>query len=387
MVLMPMKRILMVQPSLQPPGGGNGVAVWMIEGLKREYEISVLAWTPVDLPPINRYYGTALSPSDFMAHLPPAWLRRALDAGPASLSLLKTSLLLRWCKKVKQQYDLIITANNEADFGCRGIQYVHFPWTYQPRPQVDLRWYHGASILVDAYYRLCIWLGQLSIERMKQNLTLVNSDWIGGKVRELYGIESVTLYPPALGEFPEVPWEERKNAFVCIGRIAPEKELEKIIGILTRVKQQGYEVQLRIIGSPDNVPYTARIRQLIAANPEWTSLYENLPRDQLVRLVSTCRYGIHGMPEEHFGMAVAEMVRGGCIVFVPRSGGQVEILGDQDLLFYDTVDEAAAKISQVLANADLQLRLRSYLATRKALFSTESFVRQMRNIVHNFDKT
>jgi hypothetical protein len=41
-----MKRVLMVQPSLNPPGGGNGVAAWMIEGLKTENRLTLLAWEP-----------------------------------------------------------------------------------------------------------------------------------------------------------------------------------------------------------------------------------------------------------------------------------------------------------------------------------------------------
>ena len=40
------KRLLFVQPVLDPPGGSNAVASWMIEALKGEYAISVLTWRP-----------------------------------------------------------------------------------------------------------------------------------------------------------------------------------------------------------------------------------------------------------------------------------------------------------------------------------------------------
>jgi hypothetical protein len=36
------KRVLLVQPSLQPPGGGKGVAAWIIEALKPDYESPTL---------------------------------------------------------------------------------------------------------------------------------------------------------------------------------------------------------------------------------------------------------------------------------------------------------------------------------------------------------
>ena len=32
-----MKRVLLVQPSMQPPGGGNGVAAWVLQALVAEH--------------------------------------------------------------------------------------------------------------------------------------------------------------------------------------------------------------------------------------------------------------------------------------------------------------------------------------------------------------
>lgn len=379
-----MKKVLLVQPSLQPPGGGNGVAVWIIEALKREHAVSVLTWWPVNLVPINRHFGTSLSPADFTVRMAYPALRRLLDHTPASLDLLKTSLLLRTAKRMKDHYDLILTVNNEADLGRRGIQYVHFPWAFLPRPPVDLRWYHFSSTMVDAYYRLCVWISGFSSDRMKQNLTLVNSNWTGTKIKERYGIGSTTLYPPVPGVFSDVPWAEREDGFVCIGRISPEKELEKIIDILTEVRTQRWPVHLHIIGAHDNSGYYERVRQRVHQNASWVFLNENLSREELAHLVTQHRYGIHGMAEEHFGMAVAEMIGAGCIVFVPRGGGQMEIVAGEERLLYKTPAEAIAKITRTLSDAGEQTALRSYLATRKGLFSTELFVRRIQDIVRSF---
>jgi len=41
-------RLLFVQPSLQPPGGGNGVAAWMLQALKDDYDITVVRMTASD---------------------------------------------------------------------------------------------------------------------------------------------------------------------------------------------------------------------------------------------------------------------------------------------------------------------------------------------------
>lgn len=360
----------------------------MIEALKDEYEVSVLTDRPLDLTAINRYYGASLTLEDFAVHhLASAVVYRLLNRFSPSLSLLKASLLLRQAKQIQSAYDILISVNNEADFGRRGIQYVHFPWAYRPRPKVDLRWYHISSTVVDAYYWLCARLSRFSFERMKQNLTLVNSNWTGEKVKERHGIASTTLYPPVPGVFPILPWEEKEEGFVCIGRISTEKELDKLIDIIAALRAQGRATHLHIIGTADDPSYHAHIRQRVQVNPTWLFLNEALSRKELVQLVTQHRYGLHGMSEEHFGMAVAEMVQGGCIVFVPRGGGQVEIIGEQEPLFYNTADEAVLKIAQVLDSPELQRSTRSYLSSRKAHFSTSSFLTQFRRIVRDFVQT
>ncbi|MGA2436293.1 MAG: hypothetical protein ABSG25_13535, partial [Bryobacteraceae bacterium] len=58
------KRILLVQQTLQPPGGANAVAAWMLEALKDRYDLTVLAERQVNLPEVNRFYGTSLRQSD-----------------------------------------------------------------------------------------------------------------------------------------------------------------------------------------------------------------------------------------------------------------------------------------------------------------------------------
>ena len=61
------------------------------------------------------------------------------------------AIMLRTVRRLRGAYDLPVTANNEADFGAVGVQYVHYPWNTLPRPDVDIRWYH-ISTLLPLYY-------------------------------------------------------------------------------------------------------------------------------------------------------------------------------------------------------------------------------------------
>ena len=69
-----MRRVLLVQPSMQPPGGSNGVAAWMLQALVPDHRVTVLSWRPVEVEPINRFFGTHLRQSDFdTIVVPRAW--------------------------------------------------------------------------------------------------------------------------------------------------------------------------------------------------------------------------------------------------------------------------------------------------------------------------
>jgi glycosyltransferase involved in cell wall biosynthesis len=372
-------RLLFVQPSLQPPGGGNGVAAWMLQALKDEYEITVYTWWPVDVERINRFWGTSIRPDDFRATRVPTWLRRIVDAPPLPLAMLRTAVMINSVRRRSAEYDLAITANNEADFGSVGVQYVHYPWNMFPRPAVDLRWYHFGFLLAP-YYRLCVALSGFSADSMRRNITLVNSDWTGRQAWTRYRIASRTVYPPVTMVASPLGWDARVPEFVAIGRIAPEKELERVIDVMTAVRAQVPAVRLHVVGTTDQTRYYRRIVRRIRAAGNWIQLHEDLSRSELDALIGRVRYGIHGMREEHFGMAPAEMVRAGCIVWVPAGGGQVEIVGDARLT-YGSIEEGVAKITRTLGDADEQARLRAHLATRASLFSTERFMQQVRAAV------
>jgi glycosyltransferase involved in cell wall biosynthesis len=372
-------RLLFVQPSLQPPGGGNGVAAWMLQALKDDYEITVYTWWPVDVEAINRFWGTSIRADEFQTTRVPTWLQRLVDAPPLPLAMLRTAVMLNSVRRRLTGFDVAVTANNEADFGTVGVQYVHYPWNMFPRPVVDLRWYH-VGILLAPYYRLCVGLSGFSADSMRRNISLVNSDWTGRQAWTRYRIASRTVYPPVTTEVSPVPWAERTPEFVCVGRIAPEKEIERVLDIMAGVRAAFPAVRLHVVGTSDNRRYYRRIVARIRAAGDWIQLHENLSRDALMALTGRVRYGIHGMREEHFGMAPAEMVRAGCIVWVPDGGGQVEIVGDTRLT-YGSIEAAVSKITGTMRDEAEQTRLRAHLATRASLFSTERFMQHVRAAV------
>lgn len=376
-----MRRVLLLQPTLLPPGGDRAVAAWMLEALKGLYQLTVVTAEPQDLDVTNTYYGTSLAPSDFELIVNRSSLYSLLGWAPLPLALLQNAAFQRCCAPLVDGYDAVLTADNEYDVGRRLIQYIHFPRALRPRPAADMRWYHRPAALLKAYYAVADSIAGVSTERIKRNLTLVNSDWTGQRFRQSYGVDSATLYPPIATERCDVPSSQRRTDFVCIGRVSPEKEIERVVGILRRVRERGHDLRLRVVGGATDLGYGRRVARLIARHSDWVSFHEDISRQDLDRMVRQCRYGIHGMREEHFGMGVAEMARGGCIVFVPNGGGQVEIVGSRELLTYDSEDDAVAKISSVMEDPALQKQLQEDLLALSERFHVDAFTARLRAIV------
>jgi glycosyltransferase involved in cell wall biosynthesis len=355
----------------------------MLEALKDDYEVTVITTEQVDFNAINRFFGTSLRPCDVVVRPVLTRTSQLIGLMPLPLVLLRDSLLRRATQRTVDGFDVVMSAANESDFGRPGIQYIHYPWNFRPRPNVDLRWYHAPPLL-RAYYRLSDRISRFSREGVRRNLTLVNSDWTGALVTRLYGIPTCTLYPPVASSSPGLPWEHRENGFVCIGRISPEKELDRVFDIVGAVRRQVPEARLQLVGTRAQRGYYRRIMRRAREHADWVSVREGVSRADLVRLIGSQRYGVHGMREEHFGMAPAEMVLAGCIVWVPEGGGQTEIVGDSPQLTYGSVDDAVAKILHTLRDPDEQARLRAGLAGRRELFSTERFKAAVRRIVGDF---
>lgn len=382
-----MRRVLLVQPSLQPPGGSNGVAAWTLQALVSSYRVTVMSWWPVDVTPVNRFYGTSLRQSDFDTITVPAAWRAVVDHLPVPASLIRLSLLMRRTQRLTDAFDVVFSLANETDVGRRGIQYVHYPTYLRPRPTVDLRWYHPPQAGLDLYYAAADRIAGFSLERMKQNVTLVNSDWTGHHVSRFLGVSTRTLYPPVVDPGAGRAWEDRSNGFLALGRISPEKEFERVMRILAKVRETVPDVTLTIVGTKDRSTggYLRTLTALARSLGSWIQFRDNLSRDEVRALMASHRYGIHGMREEHFGMAPAELARAGAIVWVPKGGGQMEIVASEPALMYDSEDEAARNIVRTINDPAEQVRLREILRRRAGDFSTDRFMQQVRDIVGTFE--
>jgi glycosyltransferase involved in cell wall biosynthesis len=359
------KRVLIVQRSLSPPGGGNAVAAWMVHALAGVHDVATItaaAWSEGDT---NAFYGTSIPEGRVTKHVIAAPLRWLSRLPEDRLTRLRMCSVLHYARQLASQYDLLVTADNYAAFAKPGIQYVHFPADLQPEPA-------HLKPLVNIYFRVCDALLGAHWTDASRNLTLANSRWTAAGLERLGEVSKpVVVYPPVLDPGDGLPWAERDNTFLCIGRFHGSKRVELAMDIVGRARAAAMrDARLIIVGSAVDHEYTHRILRIAANHGEWIDFQEDLSRDELNRLMGRSRYGIQAMENEHFGMAAAEMTRAGMLVFAHDSGGSPEVLNNERALLWSSEGEAVRKIVNMHDIEPLRARLKSHAT----VFSTESFV-------------
>ena len=363
-------------------GGAESVALWMIETLKKDFTVTLITFSKLDLDGINSLYNTHLKTDDFEVRIPyyGTPIPKILTSRYGYFTA-RQHLLLRYFKAIQSEFDLVIGAFNEMDMGRIGIQYLNSPMFGKGHEKGRGILEYPDSPLRRLYHRIFERVSGFSSERMKSNLSVGNSEWTAQLFRELYQMDVGVLYPPVLLDAPDIPWQIRENGFVYVARIVPEKKIERAIEIIQKVRKCGFDVTLHIISNNYEPTYRAKILQLLSDRSSWLSVEEHLSRVELTDTIARHRYGIHVRDNEQFGISVAEIVKAGCIPFVPTSGGPQEIVGNIPVLKFQTDDEAVEKICSVLSNPLLQMELQNQLSMRKNLFTPEKFCDNLISLV------
>lgn len=375
------KKIAIVYPKFGL-GGSEPVALRMIDALKDEYAIFLITSGEFDISVLNKSYNTNLSFEDF------SLIRVKMPFGIENtdkFSALRGRFIQRYCQKISGQFDAIISAYNPMDFKVKGLQYVA---DIAELPEIISlsefqKLFYGKTILRKFYLKLCDWVSPLNSGGWTENFTLSNSDWTARLLFERYGIKAKTVYPPVPRIFPKILFEKKEKGFVCIGRITPEKRFEVAIDALKRLREKGHDIHLHIIGRMNSSRYARFLAKKCLENKEWVFIEDNLDEEKKNDLIMHHRFGISCRKNEPFGIAIAEMVNAGSIVFVPDGGGQTEIVRDDNLIYND-IEDAVNKIGKVLKDNILQRELLNHLALQTERFPIEIFKKEIKKIINNY---
>jgi len=377
-------RVAVVHPQLVAGGGSEACAMWTLQALQDESRLTLVTMGRPDLVSMNRKYGTTVDENKIdgrFLRLPPG-TRKRFDA-------LRGFGLARYCRRHARDFDVMISAYNVMDFGVAGIQRIA-DFSFDDALRREL---HAESGVADgAFYKASLgrslYLGLARAlagnrgDGWRRNLSVANSEWTRDLLRERFGVASDVVYPPVAGSFPAVPWNEREDGFVVIGRLVPEKGVRRVIEILGDVRKEK-PVHLHIVGRRERTAHAREIEELCRRNRDWIHLDGEKYGPEKAEFLARHKYGISGCRNEAFGIAVAEMVKAGSIVWVPDGGGQKEIVAHPGLV-YSGRDHAASLILAALGEPAAEAALRYHLEARADLFSSGRFVEEMKGIVREF---
>lgn len=380
-------RVAVIHPRLQVGGGSESCVLWMLEALKNSYDVTLITSNPIRFEEFNDFYRTRIGDGEIKTlRVPPPIL---LQSG-RRFAALWGFRLNRFCKRHAGEYDLMLSAYNPMDYGRAGIQYVLDPLfnsqmlkILNPTPKKWRRWFYQDSMFRRLYLAFGERLSAFSLEGVKRNVTLVDSDWMGRLTKTALGIDTRTLYPPVPDGFSPEPWERRENGFLCIGRIVPEKQLERVLHVLREVRAAVPDIHLHIMGRIGDHDYAQSLMREARKLGDWIEFETNASAERKAELLSRHRFGIHGKENEPFGITIAELIKAGCIVWVPRGGGQVEIVDHPDLT-YESIQDGAAKILRVLGDAPRAAALLDHLKGQAQKFSVERYQQDVLDIVDRF---
>ncbi len=374
-------RVALVHASPVIGGGPEAITMQAIAALGKAFELTLITYGDIDFPAFNAFYGTDVATDDInLVKVPPPVFKR----GAALLGY----RLARYCQSVAHHFEAMFSLYNGMDFGRPGLQYIIDPnfnseLVQQLNPSTRGKWFYKDTLFRKVYLKTGQLLARSSLDGLRQNVSVADSDWTGRMAKEHYGLDCRTLYPPVLDNDLSMPWEARENGFVTVGRISPDKNLEKIIAIVRGLRGAAPDLHLHIIGRIYDSRYAKRLEASSREDGDWIHFDKDVSASEKRELLARHRFGIHGKDVEPFGIGVAEMVLSGCLVWVPNGGGQVEIVAQPELIYAD-IEDAKAKIARVMNDPVRRDTLRAHLARQAGLFSVDRFKSEVRDFVLGF---
>lgn len=371
-----MARVGILHPDLTTLGGGEVVSINILKALERTHVVDLVTGTPnVGLDSLAEFAG--VETPEVTVNTASQLVELLHEARGNRFGLFEAAVFNRMVRSLREEYDVLFSTTNELTIPGPAVQYVHYPQFDRSNVPGEA---HTESLTYEFYKRLCRQVAGWNPQTIADSTLLANSKWTASVTEDIYGVRPLVVHPPIdVDEFSPIPWAEREPGFVSVGRLEPHKNVLKMIEIVDGLRSRGHDTHLHVVGAHNDDEYGDRVVAAVADRSH-VSYEGSLERDQLIDLLTTHQYGLHGRRYEHFGVVVAEMVAAGMVPLVPNSGGQVEIVSSNDAVTYDSRSDAIEKADRLLSGAvDHESVRRSFVDPSE--FSVERFRKSITDVV------
>lgn len=298
--------------------------------------------------------------------------------------LLTYSVVCRRVPRIVQSFDRVIFTYGEGpQVQAPSLQFMHAPSLFDV--DTTLQQYLGkADWRRKIYTHLCrLIAGPVSSIGLNRQ-TITNSNWTGAQIKAHFGVTAPVVYPSVV-PLPKMPNERRHSLqFLALGRIAKNKNLDQAIDIIKSLRDADLPARLLIVGNADT-NFAKRFCRT-HGNLEFVKFLTNASQSTVSRALATSQFGIHCYKNEHFGIAVAEMIQEGCLPLVFDGGGVTELVTNARLRFRSSKD-AVEKILDLNCKTTNELKtisnaLRSSEALKRACAFDIIIARALRDFLN-----
>jgi len=212
----------------------------------------------------------------------------------------------------------------------------------------------------------------------RPGLAATNSRWTAELVEKVYGLRPIILHPPVDVEYfakASNSADREDRLVLTLSRFTPEKRLHRIVELAAAAREYRF-VMIGSATTKEARRYLEKLRRLAkrlgATNVEFRP---NLPRNELLALMSRARFYLHPPFPEHFGIAVAEAAAAGLIPIVYRDGGAWTDIASKisPHLGYRELSEALETLRRLTRSPELLDKLSGKAMKVAKEFSRERF--------------
>ncbi len=342
-------------------GGGERVAIHSVKEALREGHEVYLATEKFDVDRFEDFFGVQGLFKDvrFFTYEP---FRPLVKKAVLYQRLVYNQLRLRSILSKAPAFDLVLnTAEvaNQPATRVASVQYCYFPEYFS-----HLESWTGNE-LWEAYYWPAKVFYHERVERIDRLLAV--SNFTRGFVRQLWGRDSTTLYPPCpIDLYKHLPGP-KEDLVITVGRISPEKRMDLFVQMARSLP----EIKFAIIGSAtvESESYLRRLRDAAPSNVAFVIAPLRKVRDMLGR----AKLYVHCARNEHFGITIVEAMAAGCVPVVHDSGGPREIVTDDVGYRWTFPANAVSQISALVKDEISRTEMSDRCRSRAEMFRPEAF--------------
>lgn len=253
------------------------------------------------------------------------------------------------------RYNLLINSNNSLIFLPKRRQvftYMHFP--HECRVMSNLLSLHRPDVVLSPWSRIGLQRVLLrGIYRMSKpqphHVVACNSEFTRDCLLQVYPqlpSKTMVINPPVdLERFKSDRRGGRDPAIVSVARFRPDKrQLEQI-----QLAEQLPDIPFHLVGFVTDVSYFQQCECYVQTHQlANVYLYPNAPFGELIERLHNCKYFLHALIDEPFGITSVQALAAGCLPLVHDSGGQREAVPKPELR-YQHLDQVPEILERVEA--------------------------------------